>query len=57
MNHSIRSVDLPTGVTLQYVEQGDPAGVPAVLLHGASDSGGRTNSSCRTCRSGSARSP
>ena len=38
MNHSMRSADLPTGVTLQYVEQGDPEGVPVVLLHGASDS-------------------
>jgi len=38
MNHTIRSIDLPTGVTLQYVEQGDPEGVPVVLLHGTSDS-------------------
>lgn len=38
MNRTIRSIDLPTGVTLQYVEQGDPKGLPAVLLHGASDS-------------------
>ena len=38
MNHTIRSIDLPTGVTLQYVEQGDPEGLPTVLLHGASDS-------------------
>jgi pimeloyl-ACP methyl ester carboxylesterase len=38
MDHSIRSVDLPTGVTLQYVEQGDPQGLPVVLLHGGSDS-------------------
>lgn len=29
---------LATGVTLQYVEQGDPDGVPLVLLHGYSDS-------------------
>ena len=35
---SIRSVELPTGVTLPYVEQGDPAGVPVVLLHGGTDS-------------------
>jgi len=29
---------LSTGVTLPYVEQGDPGGVPVVLLHGYSDS-------------------
>ena len=29
---------LATGVTLPYVEQGDPAGVPLILLHGYSDS-------------------
>lgn len=33
-----RSIELPTGVTLQYVEQGDPSGIPLVLLHGLSDS-------------------
>ncbi len=38
MLHPIRSIELPTGVTLQYVEQGDPEGVPVVLLHGTSDS-------------------
>ncbi|WP_052367683.1 alpha/beta fold hydrolase [Algiphilus aromaticivorans] len=32
------SVELPTGVTLQYAEQGDAAGTPVVLLHGLSDS-------------------
>jgi non-heme chloroperoxidase len=31
-------VALDTGVTLRYVEQGDPGGVPLVLLHGYSDS-------------------
>jgi non-heme chloroperoxidase len=35
MSHSIR---LSTGVTVPYVEQGDPSGVPVVLLHGYSDS-------------------
>jgi non-heme chloroperoxidase len=35
---TIRSVALPTGVTLPYVAQGDPAGVPVVLLHGGTDS-------------------
>jgi non-heme chloroperoxidase len=34
----IKSVDLPTGVTLQYAEHGDPSGTPVLLLHGFSDS-------------------
>src|SRR5918992_3309716 len=34
----VKSVALPTGVRLPYVEQGDPAGVPVVLLHGLTDS-------------------
>jgi non-heme chloroperoxidase len=34
----IRSIELPTGVKLPYVEQGDAAGVPVVLLHGVTDS-------------------
>jgi len=29
----IKSVRISTGVTLPYVEQGDPAGVPLVMLH------------------------
>jgi non-heme chloroperoxidase len=32
------AIRLSTGVTLPYVKQGDPAGVPVVLLHGYSDS-------------------
>jgi non-heme chloroperoxidase len=32
------SVALPTGVTLNYVEQGGPSGVPVLLLHGITDS-------------------
>ncbi|HSK84709.1 MAG TPA: alpha/beta hydrolase [Rubrobacter sp.] len=32
------SVELPTGVALQYVEQGDPSGVPVLLLPGGFDS-------------------
>lgn len=32
------SLPLPTGVTLEYSEHGDPDGVPVVLLHGYSDS-------------------
>jgi non-heme chloroperoxidase len=35
---TIHSAALATGVTLPYVEQGDPAGVPLILLHGYSDS-------------------
>ena len=38
MSHLIQSAALSTGVTLPYVEQGDRAGVPVVLLHGYSDS-------------------
>src|SRR5262249_53425143 len=36
--HRLKSVELPHKVTLQYVEQGDPAGVPVLLLHGVTDS-------------------
>jgi non-heme chloroperoxidase len=35
MSHSIQ---LSTGVTVPYVEHGDPSGVPMILLHGYSDS-------------------
>jgi pimeloyl-ACP methyl ester carboxylesterase len=38
MESRVESVGLPTGVTLQYVEQCDPTGVPVLLLHGFSDS-------------------
>ena len=34
----VQSVTLSTRVTLPYVEQGDPSGVPVVLLHGITDS-------------------
>jgi non-heme chloroperoxidase len=34
----IKSANLATGVTLPYVEQGDPSGLPVILLHGATDS-------------------
>lgn len=34
----VKSVALSTGVRLPYVEQGDPSGVPVVLLHGFTDS-------------------
>jgi non-heme chloroperoxidase len=33
-----RTVHLSTGVTVPYLEQGDPDGLPVVLLHGYSDS-------------------
>lgn len=32
------AVELPNGVRLPYVEQGDPGGVPVLLLHGYTDS-------------------
>ena len=34
----VRSIELPTAGTLQYVEQGDRSGMPVVLLHGVTDS-------------------
>ena len=34
----IKSVELPNRIQLQYVEQGDPAGIPVLLLHGVTDS-------------------
>ncbi len=33
-----RSVELPDRVSLPYVEQGDPSGVPVILLHAIADS-------------------
>jgi non-heme chloroperoxidase len=38
MAPSVKSVELPSGVRLQYVEQGDEAGVPVLMLHGVTDS-------------------
>jgi non-heme chloroperoxidase len=35
---TIESIALSTGVRLPYVEQGDPSGVPVLLLHGYTDS-------------------
>jgi len=35
---AIESVELPNQVKLPYVEQGDPSGVPVLLLHGFADS-------------------
>ena len=34
-----RSVTLPNGVTLEYVERGRASGVPMIFLHGVTDSG------------------
>ena len=34
----LKSVELPHQVKLSYVEQGDPSGVPVLLLHGITDS-------------------
>jgi pimeloyl-ACP methyl ester carboxylesterase len=34
----IKSVELSTGVTLPYVEQGDSTGIPVLLVHGYADS-------------------
>jgi non-heme chloroperoxidase len=34
----VRAITLPSGIRLPYVEQGDPTGVPVVLLHGGTDS-------------------
>jgi non-heme chloroperoxidase len=34
----VKAVQLATGVRLQYIEQGNPAGMPVVLLHGITDS-------------------
>ncbi|HEU0199016.1 MAG TPA: alpha/beta hydrolase [Burkholderiaceae bacterium] len=36
--YRVKTVALSTGVTLPYVEQGDPAGTPVVMLHGITDS-------------------
>jgi len=33
-----KAIDLSTGVNLPYAEQGDPTGVPVILLHGFLDS-------------------
>jgi non-heme chloroperoxidase len=38
MPRVVKSVELASGVTLPYVEQGDPSGIPVVLLHGVTDS-------------------
>jgi hypothetical protein len=37
-NPRFADVRLSTGVRLRYLEQGDPAGRPVILLHGLTDS-------------------
>ena len=34
----VKTISLSTGVKLEYIEQGDPKGVPVILLHGFPDS-------------------
>lgn len=38
MSFNSNSIELPTGVSLQYVAQGAPSGIPVLFLHGLSDS-------------------
>lgn len=38
MPRTRKTIQLSTGVTLPYVEQGDPSGAPLIMLHGYSDS-------------------
>jgi pimeloyl-ACP methyl ester carboxylesterase len=38
MDRVIKALELPSGVTLEYAEQGDPGGVPVIMLHGLTDS-------------------
>jgi pimeloyl-ACP methyl ester carboxylesterase len=38
MTPIVRSIELPNRLHLRYVEEGDPAGVPVVFLHGVTDS-------------------
>ena len=35
---TVRTVSLPNGIRLPYVEQGEPGGVPIIFLHGITDS-------------------
>jgi non-heme chloroperoxidase len=35
---AIKCVELPNGIELPYVEQGDPSGIPVLFLHGYTDS-------------------
>lgn len=35
---AVKSIALANGLHLEYVEQGDPVGIPVILLHGVTDS-------------------
>ena len=50
----VKSVELANRVKLPYVEQGDPSGVPLLLLHGYADSWMLSNSCYLICPSLSA---
>ena len=56
MGFEAKTIDLPTDLTLQYVEQGDPSGVPVLLLHGSDMVEGCGRSACLTCSGCSASS-
>src|SRR5215204_1095600 len=36
--YQVKSITLPGRVMLEYVEQGDAAGIPVIFLHGLTDS-------------------
>src|SRR5262245_2387027 len=38
MEHVAKTITLPNGITLPFVERGGPSGTPVVCLHGISDS-------------------
>ncbi len=38
MNENMNYIELKNGITLPYVEQGDPSGTPLIFLHGVTDS-------------------
>lgn len=38
MTTQIQNVEHPKGLRFQFVEQGEPTGIPILLLHGTSDS-------------------
>ncbi len=33
----VKHIELPSGVNLQYAEQGEKSGIPIILIHGLSD--------------------
>src|SRR5688572_27380162 len=36
--HALKSIKLPSGIRLEYAEQGSASGVPVIFLHGYTDS-------------------